>query len=218
DILLLGVSKTTQDRVLTTTLLRLPDDLDVVTADMADHADDTRSGRIPPDAEALERWTSGAGYTSPVLLGLHSFARRRETLLSAPEEIAESFRGSSSYPPARIGEIIERLRQAPAVASFHLRFAAGEECVRVDLPAYAIGRPDKLVDFSSALGPVEPLEPAIRLLAACYGGPNVYNAPLYAVDKQVRLSNELVDGAFLSILRSVVGPRLRYNRSARRFL
>ncbi|MHB8619980.1 MAG: DNA double-strand break repair nuclease NurA, partial [Chloroflexota bacterium] len=50
DILLLGVSKTTQDRVLTTTLLRLPDDLDVVTADMADHADDTLSGRIPPDA------------------------------------------------------------------------------------------------------------------------------------------------------------------------
>jgi hypothetical protein len=218
DVLLLGISKTTQDRVFTKTLMRLPDDVDVITPDQDDQLDESSDLRIPPDAEALLRWTEGPGYTSPVLLGLHSFGRRRETLLSAPDEIAESFHGSTRYPATKVSQIVERLRMAPAIAAFHLRFADGEECVRVDLPAYSIGRTERLVDLSSGLASAEHLEPAIRLLAGCYGGPNVYNAPLYAVDKQVRLSNDLVDGAYLAILRSAVGPALRYNRSARRFL
>ncbi|HUZ77569.1 MAG TPA: DNA double-strand break repair nuclease NurA, partial [Chloroflexota bacterium] len=219
DVLLLGISKTTQDRVLTSTLLRLPDDLDVISVDMDDQPDGLDESRVPPDAEALQRWTGGLpGFSSPVLLGLQSFGRRRETLISAPEEIAEAFGPYSRYSPQRVGSIIERLRQAPAVATFHVRFAPGEDCLRVDLPAYAIGRADRLVDFSSGLATAEPLEPIVRLLRGCYGGPQVYNAPLYAVDKQVRLSNDMVDGAFLSILRSTVGPELHYNRSARRFL
>ncbi|MBV8087664.1 MAG: hypothetical protein JO247_22890, partial [Chloroflexi bacterium] len=155
---------------------------------------------------------------SPVLLGLYSFGRFRETLLSEPERIADAFAGCSDYAPSRLLGIVERLQRAPAVAATHVRFADGEDCVRVDVPAYAIGCADTLVDLSSGLGPVEPLEPIIRLLRGCYGGPSVYNAPLYAVDRQVRLSNDVVDGAFLSILRSVVRPDIRYNRSLRRFV
>ncbi|MDE3076420.1 MAG: DNA double-strand break repair nuclease NurA, partial [Chloroflexota bacterium] len=218
-ILLLGISKTTQDRILTRTLLRLPDDVDVITPDMEDQPDELADSRVPPDAEALQRWTDGQpGFSTPVLLGLHSFGRRRETLLSAPEDIAASFVPYSGYPAGRVQAVIERLREAPAIAAFHVRFAPGDDCIRVDLPAYAIGREERIADLSSGLASAEPLQPIVRLLQGCYGGPHVYNAPLYAVDKQVRLSNEMVDGAFLSILRSFVGPQLRYNRSARRFL
>ena len=217
DVLLLGISKTTQDRVLTHTLADLPDDLDRISVDMAERAEEP--SRIPPDAEALARWTDGApGWSTPVLLGMYSFGRYRETLLSEPARIADSFAGCSGYSPARLASIVERLLRAPAVATFHVRFAEGEDCVRVDVPAYALGCGDTLIDLSSGLGPVEPAEPLLRLLRATYGGPSVYNAPLYAVDRQVRLSNDVVDGPFLSILRSVVRPDIHYNRSARRFL
>jgi hypothetical protein len=218
DILLLGISKTTQDRVLTHTLTHLPDDVDRITVDMADRPD-AEDSRIPPDAEALDRWTDRRpGHSTPVLLGLYSFGRFRETLISDPGRIADSFAACSRYSRGRLEAILERLQRAPAIATFHVRFAGGDDCIRVDVPAYAIGCEDRLVDLSSGLGPIEPLEPILRLLQATYGGPTVYNAPLYAVDRQVRLSNDVVDGAFLSILRSVVRPDIRYNRSARRFL
>ncbi|HEX6510910.1 MAG TPA: hypothetical protein VF157_01320, partial [Chloroflexota bacterium] len=148
----------------------------------------------------------------------YSFGRFREVLQSEPERIAEAFAGCSAYSPARLLSIVERLQRAPAMAAFHVRFADGDDCIRVDVPADTLGCPDRLLDLSSGLGPVEPLEPFLRLLRSCYGGPNVYNAPLYAVDRQVRLSNDVVDGAYLSILRSIVRPDIRYNRSARRFL
>ncbi len=218
DILLLGISKTTQDRVLTHTLIHLPDDLDRISVDMAENLD-VADARVPPDAEALDRWTDRQpGYSTPVLLGLYSFGRFRETLMSDPERIADSFASTSGYSRGRLLDIVERLQRAPAIATFHVRFADGDDCIRVDVPAYAIGCSDTLLDLSSGLGPVEPLDPILRLLLSTYGGPTVYNAPLYAVDRQVRLSNDVVDGAFLSILRSLVKPDLRYNRSARRFL
>jgi hypothetical protein len=218
DILLLGISKTTQDRVLTHTLWHLPDDVDHISIDGAEQAE-AESPAIPPDAEALDKWTGRqAGFSTPVLLGLHSFGQRRETLLSEPEAIAEAFADCSGYSPAKLGEIVERLRHAPAVATFHVRFAEADDCLRVDVPAYAIGSDDCLLDFSSGIGPIETVDPILQLLQSCYGGPSVYNAPLYSVDRQVRLSNEVVDGAFLSILRNVVSSDIRYNRSARRFL
>ncbi|HEX6510958.1 MAG TPA: DNA double-strand break repair nuclease NurA, partial [Chloroflexota bacterium] len=68
DVLLLGISKTTQDRVLTHTLANLPDDLDRISVDAAEHIEEP--SRLPPDAEALDRWTEGvAGFSTPVLLG-----------------------------------------------------------------------------------------------------------------------------------------------------
>jgi len=219
DILLLGISKTTQDRVLTHTLLHLPDDVDRISVDMAEHFEMLPDSRLPPDAEALQRWTERSpGWSTPVLLGLYSFGRFRETLLSEPSRIAESFAACSRYSRGQLENIVERLQRAPAVATFHVRFADGDDCIRVDVPAYTLGCSDTLLDLSSGLGPLEPAEPILRLLQACYGGPTVYNAPLYAVDRQVRLSNDVVDGPFLSILRSVVAPDIRYNRSARRFL
>jgi hypothetical protein len=218
DVLLLGISKTTQDRVLTHTLTHLPDDLDRISVDMAEHLD-VGDARVPPDAEALDRWTDRQpGYSRPVLLGLYSFGRFRETLMSDPERIVESFAPTSGYSRGRLLDIVERLRRAPAIATFHIRFANGDDCIRVDVLAPAIGCSDGLLDLSSGLGPVDPVDPILRLLQSTYGGPTVYNAPLYAVDRQVRLSNDVVDGAFLSILRSLVKPDLRYNRSARRFL
>lgn len=220
DVLLLGISKTTQDRVLTHTLIHLPDDLDRISIDMAENLQtaSSESDRLPPDAEALNRWAKGPGFSTPVLLGLYSFGRFREKLLSDPEAIAEAFASCSDYSRPKLLTIVERLQRAPAIATFHIRFTEGDDCIRVDVPAYALGCEDKLLDLSSGLAPIEPLEPILRLLQASYGGPSVYNAPLYAVDKQVRLSNDVVDGAFLSILRSVIQPDIHYNRSARRFL
>src|SRR5579883_217839 len=188
DILLLGVSKTTQDRVLTHTLIHLPDDLDRISVDAAEALESAGQlvpdSRVPPDAEALDRWTEGTpGFTCPVLLGLYSFGRFRETLMSDPGRIAESFAGCSAYSRSRLESIVERLQHAPAIATFHVRFADGDDCLRVDVPAYAIGCSDALLDLSSGIGPVEPLEPILRLLQDCYGGPSVYNAPLYAVDR-----------------------------------
>src|SRR5712692_9153866 len=143
DVLLLGVSKTTQDRVLTHTLLHLPDDVDRISVDMAEQFEMLPDSRIPPDAEALQRWTEGAaGWSTPVQLGLYSFCRFRETLLSDPSRIAESFADCSRYSRGELENIVERLQRAPAVATFHVRFADGDDCIRVDVPAYTLGCSD----------------------------------------------------------------------------
>ena len=50
-----------------------------------------------------------------------------------------------------------------------------------------------------------------------FGGREVYNALLYIVDTEVRLSNKAVDTVYKSVLGKEMGVTLDYDRSSRRF-
>ncbi|RME45387.1 MAG: DNA double-strand break repair nuclease NurA [Chloroflexi bacterium] len=150
-----------------------------------------------PDSEMIYRWTGDQkGYSTPVILGTWGFTR-----------------GSR--------ELIERgdLKDAPAIVSFFVRLADYDDAVRVDVPAFCLGDERLLGAVEGEI--IAPDTPAIHgileILAGDYGGPEVYNALLYAVDREVRLERRTMNNVYLSLIQRELGCELRLDRSDRRF-
>ena len=212
EILLLALSKTSRDTFLASTILNLPAGEKIIPSDAKVRAAG-RPSQVPPDVEILARWTRGRGFSTPILLGVHSLGHRREDFLSSLGRLAQAF------PDRDEAEgVLFRLRRAPAIAAFHVRLAPGEDTLRVDVPASGLNLPDRIEDFYARVIEPERIYELLRILVDGYGGREVYNAALYVADREVRLRREVVDGAYLSILRSITGQLLEYDRSSRRFL
>ena len=191
---------------------------DVAVLSPASHVRDSTFAGLPTDAEILHRWTSGAGFTRPVLLGTTSFGHRRGTVMTDPASLAKQVTGGQ-LSAAEQREILERLRTAPAIGTFYARLAPGEDALRVDALAGAFGRRDQhLLDFSHRVLPCEAALPLMQRLLGDYGGASVYNAALYVVDREVRLHAETVDRVYLSVLRRQLDVPVQYDRSTRRFI
>jgi len=148
---------------------------------------------VIPDSEMLFRWTRGPGFTTPVVLG-------RQELEDA--EAAMKL----------------ELGKSPAVVAFHVRLAPGEDTLRIDLPASWLGLPDRVADLNWRFAEPSLLFPVLSLLRDAHGGLSVYNAMLYIVDKQVRLSERTLSRQYLPIIRRITGKRVELDRSRRRFL
>jgi hypothetical protein len=151
------------------------------------------------DASLLHRWTAGmAGFSEPVVLGTDGFSGGSAALLDDP-----------------------RVAGSPAIASFFLRLAPWDDCLRVDLPAHQAGcaLSLKALEGGSLLpAGTEALHPTVQLLAQDYGGPEVYNALLYSVDREVRLRRQTLTEVYLPLIGQALGSELRPDRSTRRFL
>jgi hypothetical protein len=172
-----------------------------------------RYADAPPeisDSEALYRWTHrvnadgvpiprAQGYSHPILLGTHAFAegRQKEELLNR-----------------------EDIRNAPAIVSFFARLDDFDDALRIDVPATCIGRSETIgtVQGEQLIDPAE-VVPILALLAADYGGLEVYNALLYSVDRDVRLRQDTMDQVYLNVIQDLLGDdiELRLDRSERRF-
>ncbi len=157
------------------------------------------------DSEIIYRWTDqAAGFSTPVLLGKHSFSRGRAAVLMEEEDV----------------------RNAPAILSFFVRPSDFDDALRIDVPACCIGRnetiddiesgDEKLLDQPADLAAVEKI---LQLLMSDYGGPEVYNALMYSVDREVRLRQDMMDEVYLSLIQNTLGAdvELRLDRSERRF-
>ena len=57
----------------------------------------------------------------------------------------------------------------------------------------------------------------MALVLALYGGHTVHNAPLYKVDRKVRLSRRTVEQVYLPVLERIANVSLSVDRSRRRF-
>jgi hypothetical protein len=173
---------------------------------------------LPTDAEILHRWTSGAGYCDPVLLGTASFGHRRGQVTRDPGALAEHF-GDGQFSAAERRDILRRLPTAPAIGTCYVRLAPGDDALRVDALASAFGCGNEhLLDFPHRLLPHEAAIPLVERLRGDYGGATVYNAALYVVDHEVRLRTETVDQVYLSVLRRQLDIHVQYDRSTRRFV
>ncbi len=172
---------------------------------------------LPTDAEILHRWAPGAGFSAPILLGTASFGHRRGPVAHDPASLAGQF-AAGELSGAERRDIVARLRDAPAIGTFYVRLAPGEDALRVDALADAFGAGEQhLLDFVHQVLPHGAAEPLARRLLAEYGGASVYNAPLYVVDREVRLQTETVDRVYLALLRRQLGVPVQYDRSTRRF-
>ncbi len=149
------------------------------------------------DSAFFDEWTDRrAGYATPVLLGERSFSSgAKNTLLEHSE-----------------------LRGAPAIVSFFIRFAEFEEPLRIDVPAYCVGRNECLGDLNEQLIEAPAIEPIIRLLMDDYGGIEVYNALAYIVDREVRLSRQKMYDIYLPMVADIIGEEIRLDRSEQRFV
>ena len=154
----------------------------------------TEEGR-PSDPELLYRWLTGTGYSHPILLG----AAEPGDLPLQPE--AE-----------------ELLAQCPAMVSCYVRPAPNDDPLRIDVPASAVGRAESFPAVEQAWVPdPRAIEPIVALVLALYGGHTVHNAPLYKVDRKVRLSRRTVEQVYLPVLERVANVPLSVDRSRRRF-
>jgi hypothetical protein len=217
DIVLVGISKTSRGNLLSNTFLNLPAGANIIPATISDA--DLSPGREsqPTDAELLYRWTEGPGFSTPILVGMQSFGHRRRQLLNDLASLIQEYeRLGVDARWAR--DLLNNLLSAPVIAACYVRFHPGEDPLRVETPATAItDEPGTMTDFYSRIIDPARLHPILAYLADCYGGPSVYNAPLYAADRKVRLPRRVVDEQYLHIVRQVVGKPVNYDRSLRRF-
>jgi hypothetical protein len=120
----------------------------------------------------------------------------------------------------------EALRDCPAVVSCYLRPHPADLPLRVDVPASAVGLDDRLLPPQARPWPAwvpDPgaVRPVIEAVLASYGGVRAYNAPLYAVDRLVRLSRREVELRILPMCARVAELPLdtfNVDRGRRRFI
>ncbi|HXI15533.1 MAG TPA: DNA double-strand break repair nuclease NurA [Chloroflexota bacterium] len=126
---------------------------------------------------------------------------------------------------------LSELAECPAIVSCYVRPHAADLPLRVDVPASVLGIDDRLLRQEGSTGvqrawpawvpDPEVMTPVIQAALAAYGGMNVYNAPLYAVDRIVRLPRRELELRYLPICERVAGLQpgtLGVNRGRRRFL
>jgi prepilin-type processing-associated H-X9-DG protein len=246
EILLLGISKSARSTVLGRALLEerydttQPHARQLLDASISmeedtffretDEEDQQKQNTItgmsglPTDGEILSRWTVEAGLTDPILLGSASFHHTSAQIVAnVAFQTQQSQRGQRSPVQNKLSERLsplqEKLLLAPAIGTFYVRLAPGEDILRVDALASSFGSNDlHLLAFARKSVPYTTALPIVQLLRSHYGGPSVYNAALYVVDKEVRLHAETVDHVYLPILRRQLGYPVQYDRSTRRFI
>lgn len=173
-----------------------------------------------PDVEMLYRWRWGEeGFTTPLLLGEYAFVDEVRAMGDEPERYIERYFYKLPRDLWDWGvEVIEKMPKAPAIVMFHLIPETGEQPLRIDVPANCLGINDRILDVSPfRFADPSVVEDVIKQLLADWGGRDVYNALLYVVDREVRLSPNVVDKVYRSILGSELEIPLEYDRSSRRF-
>lgn len=131
--------------------------------------------------------------------------------------------------PLTSGLARELLGACPAIVSTYVRPHAADLPLRIDVPASALGLGDRLLPAQAEAARPWPawlpnpdaMRPVVQAALAAYGGMNVYNAPLYAVDRLVRLPRRELELRFLPVCEKVAGLQpgsLNINRGRRRFL
>ena len=131
--------------------------------------------------------------------------------------------------PLTSGLARDQLGGCPAIVSTYVRPHAADLPLRIDVPVSALGLEDRLLPGDGEAARAWPawlpdpdlMRPVVQTALAAYGGMNVYNAPLYAVDRLVRLPRRELELRFLPVCERVAGLQpgsLNINRGRRRFL
>jgi hypothetical protein len=195
DVLLVGVSKTSQVRALAKEV-----------------------GAEVPDAELLYKHTAEPGVSTPVVLGGYGFDPDEfEWLDTNPEKFAERI-FTQSLSREEVLKTIHRLRDSPAVAMFHTRMDRNQETMRVDVPVNALGIEDTITSCKSRMIDHSHIQEVYSHVKQDYGGVKVYNSLLYMVDEMVRLNQETVDNVYLKIVKDELDTDVEITRSYRRFM
>lgn len=124
----------------------------------------------------------------------------------------------------------DALRSCPAIVSCYVRPHPADFPLRVDVPASMLGLEDRLFpqltgeatrSWPTWLPDPTVMRPAVEMALASYGGVHAHNAPLYAVDRLVRLSRRELETRYLPICAKIAELPLDafgVDRGRRRFV
>ncbi len=169
------------------------------------------------DVEMLYKWKTGeTGITHPILLGLSEDQKSVQS--SRFNQLKNALKQTERTEYQRRLKALNEYDGAPGIVMYHLLAKEHHQPLRIDVPACFLG-----LNYNIANSPhLEFVDPELvsnvtRQIASDFGGRDVYNALLYVVDKEVRLSGKIVDTVYKSVLAEELGVPLNYDRSSRRF-
>ena len=208
-ILLVGISKYSRSWALSRAL-----------AEGLNSAMLSGSESIPSDMEIIYRWKRETpGYSKPLILGDYFFRGEIDRLSERPNDFLEKFFPNIPEEKKTSGKkILADIPATPAIVMSYILPEAGDAPLRLDVPV-------SLLDDDRKIGTVSPfefanpisIEKVISHFLASRGGKEVYNALLYVVDRQVRMTKDIVDSLYRSIICEELGFPIEYERGMRRF-
>jgi NurA domain-containing protein len=136
------------------------------------------------------------GFSTPVVLGTHSFSAGASTVLLQ--------NGGVKYEPA--------------IVSFFVRLDDLDDALRIDVPGPCVGEQRRIGDLDYDMISPDKALPVVELLRSDYGGIQVYNALGYVADVEVRLTKQKMYDIYLPMIQDVLGEEIRIDRSERRFV
>jgi hypothetical protein len=169
------------------------------------------------DVEMLYKWKTGeTGITQPILLGLSEDQKSVQS--SRFTQLKNALKQTERSEYNRRIKALNEYGGAPAIVMYHLLAKEHYQPLRVDIPACFLGMQYNIAN-SPHLEFVDPklVSNVTRQVASDFGGRDVYNALLYVVDKEVRLTGKIVDTVYKSVLAEELGVPMNYDRSSRRF-
>ena len=165
-----------------------------------------------PDYQLIESFVTGEGRTVPLLLGPSSrWLRRMRQFEMNPEGYIRShfplLSNSEDFVVTAKG-VIRRLKELPAIVSFHVLPDKRDSPLRIDVPAFYFGVHKKFYE----IGWPEPVEKdtytVLSVIATGYAGLDYHNIWLWKVDKEVKFHRREFDDMYLSKFKEIVGVGL----------
>lgn len=176
------------------------------------------------DHQLIRTYVEQPGHTMPIEL---SVSRRShalvEEILSNPESyVSKHFKEGLLESPdqkaftGRACEVLSNIPTFPTMVSFHVLLDRRDTPIRVDAPSWVFSRDTTISEFSGGRDLLLNLNPIISILMSGYGGLKDYNIWLKRVDEKVRLSNDVMDSIYSSVLEKELDFTIIHTRGYRR--
>ncbi len=176
------------------------------------------------DHVLMQSLLKGKGYTTPLLMSLNQSSRTtfQSAIQNTPEFISTRFAKSISesedpkeYKKHAI-RVISRLKDLPAVVTFHIRLHPKDTPLRVDVPSWMVGNDSKIWEIDRPKAIQCNLSEILKVLTGGYGGLQNYNIWQKRADELVRLHRDTVDSLYKTVIEQELGQPIEFRRGYRR--
>lgn len=154
----------------------------------------------PTDTELLSVFTTETGYTTPLLIGAEIGLGHKQL------EIIE-----------KDSNLQNKLNNTPAFYTFYIRLFPRDQFLRIDFPAYIVDDNSSILSVNYYWGKNVSIDNIIALLKENCINPEIYQTPLYLVDRIVRIRREPDLERYILILKKEFPGVIEIDRSQRRF-
>jgi len=182
-----------------------------------------------PDFALVEAWAETAGYTLPVELypDVPLFTYEAKSFAKDPGKyvtrrfdgaMAEWEGGDEDFRDWAV-EVMDRVFHFPAFITTCVKLGPRDTPMRVEVPAFCLGRKTRVSDLSASRilnPPPRGMNELLQMLRESYGGPDLYNVWLVKADQEARLPERDVRALYEPLVERELKITLRPTRRERR--